>query len=132
MRRDRPGDRQFPGLAIACALAFAVLKILLADANPERALAVEESLAASGTVEIIRAPAGEDLVGCAADVVDDYCGRVFPWDDFSVMMHAVNEMVTSRTKLSELGRAAERRAWAFDIARTESALLDCLSGVRTR
>ena len=48
-----------------------MLKVLLADANSERALAVQESLAASGTVEIIRAPAGENLVDCVTALAPD-------------------------------------------------------------
>ena len=83
-------------------------------------VAVNEAMACGRPVLV------SDRVGCAADVVDDSCGRVFPWDDFSAMMRAVNEMTADRKGLSELGRAAARRAWAFDIARTETALIDCL------
>ena len=87
-------------------------------------LAVNEAMACGRPVLV------SDRVGGAADVVDVSCGRVFPWGDFSVMMQAVNEMTKDRTKLSELGRAAARRAWAFDIARTETALMDCLRSLR--
>jgi glycosyltransferase involved in cell wall biosynthesis len=83
-------------------------------------LAVNEAMACGRPVLV------SDRVGCAADVVDVSCGRVFPWDDLSVMMRAVNEMTSDRKVLSELGRAAAQRAWAFDIARTEFALMDCL------
>jgi two-component system, response regulator / RNA-binding antiterminator len=48
-----------------------VLKVLLADANYERALAVQESLEASGGVEIFRALAGENLVACVAALSPD-------------------------------------------------------------
>lgn len=48
-----------------------MLRVLLADANSERALAVQESLAASGTVEIVHAPAGENLVDAVAAIAPD-------------------------------------------------------------
>jgi response regulator NasT len=48
-----------------------VLKVLLADANSERALAVQESLAASGAMEIVRAPAGESLVDWVTALAPD-------------------------------------------------------------
>lgn len=87
-------------------------------------LAVNEAMACGRAVLI------SDRVGCAADVVDASCGRVFPWSDLSVMMQAVNQMARDRAKLSELGRAAALRAWAFDISCTEIALMDCLLKVR--
>jgi two-component system, response regulator / RNA-binding antiterminator len=48
-----------------------VLKILLADADAERALAVQESLASAGKVEIFRAPADGNLVDCVAALSPD-------------------------------------------------------------
>lgn len=87
-------------------------------------LAVNEAMACGRAVLV------SDRVGCAADVVDASCGRVFPRGDISVMMHAVSEMTRDRAKLSELGRAAARRVWAFDVSRTEIALMDCLLKVR--
>jgi len=89
-------------------------------------LAVNEAMACGRPVLV------SNRVGCAADVVDDSCGRVFPWNDFSVMMQVMNDLARDRTKLSEMGRAARRRAWAFDIAKTDSALMDCLRKVRVR
>ena len=67
-----------------------------------------------------------DRVGCATDVIDASCGRVFPSTDFSAMIAAVNAVTASRDLLVQMGRAALNRAWAFDIARTEVALMDCL------
>ncbi len=83
-------------------------------------LAVNEAMACGRPVLV------SDRVGCAADVVDASCGRVFPWDDISAMMRAVNEMTADGKGLSQLGHAAAQRAWAFDIVRTEAALMDCL------
>ena len=83
-------------------------------------LAVNEAMACGRPVLV------SDRVGCAADVVDVSSGRVFPWEDISLMMQGVNKMTAERKGLSELGRAAAQRAWAFDIARTEAALMNCL------
>ncbi len=89
-------------------------------------LAVNEAMACGIPVLV------SDRVGCAADVIDASCGRVFPWGDYAVMMRAVSEMMEDRKKLLEMGRAAAHRAWAFDIAHTETSLVDCLSKVLSR
>jgi len=89
-------------------------------------LAVNEAMACGRPALV------SNRVGCAADLVDDSCGRVFPWDDISAMMRAVNEMTRDRQGLAKLGRAAAQRAWAFDTARTEAALSDCLHALCTR
>ena len=70
-----------------------------------------------------------DRVGCAADMVDETCGRVFPWEDFSAMIGAVHELTRDRRRIGEMGRAAGARAWANDIAQTEKSLLGCLLAV---
>ena len=86
-------------------------------------LAVNEAMACGRPVLV------SDRVGCAVDVVDRSCGRVFPWNDSSAMIGAMKEMMADREKLAEMGRAAGRRAWAFDIARTEAALVAALHRV---
>jgi len=86
-------------------------------------LAVNEAMACGRAVLV------SDRVGCAADVVDVSCGRVFPSSNFSVMTQAINGMTRDRKKLSEFGRAAAHRAWRFDVTRTEIALVDCLRRV---
>lgn len=83
-------------------------------------LAVVEALACSRPVIV------SDRVGCAADVIDACSGRVFPWDDFSVLMRAVSEMTSDRQKEIDMRRAASERAWLYDVERTEAALVDCL------
>ena len=45
------------------------------------------------------------------------------------MIGAVKDMMADREKLVEMGRAAGRRAWVFDIARTEAALISGLHQV---
>ncbi len=86
-------------------------------------LSVNEAMACGRPVLV------SNRVGCAADVVEPSCGRVFPWDDISAMMRTANELTADRKRLSELGRAATQRSWAFDIACTEEALMDCLHRV---
>lgn len=86
-------------------------------------LAVNEALACGRPVLV------SDRVGCAPDVVDHSCGRVFPFRDLRAMMQAVDDMTANPADLTAMGRAAARRAWRFDVSRTESALLDCLRTV---
>ncbi|MBE0612764.1 MAG: glycosyltransferase family 4 protein [Burkholderiales bacterium] len=89
-------------------------------------LAVNEAMACGRPVLV------SDRVGCANDIVDASCGRVFPWGDITLMMQAANEMSRDRVKLSEMARAAALRAWAFDVSVTENALMDCLLKVRAK
>lgn len=79
-------------------------------------LGVNEAMACGRPVLV------SDRVGCAADVIDASCGRIFAWDKSHELVHALTEMLTDRTKLREMGRTAQLRAWSFDIACTESAL----------
>jgi glycosyltransferase involved in cell wall biosynthesis len=67
-----------------------------------------------------------DRVGCATDVVDATCGRVFSWTDSSSLPRALSEMTRDRVILSAMGRSAAKRAWSFDIARTEKELMKCI------
>jgi glycosyltransferase involved in cell wall biosynthesis len=83
-------------------------------------LAVNEALACGRPVLV------SDRVGCAMDVVDASCGRVFSWADQSIVVQILREMMESRDKLSEMGRSATTRAWSFDIGRTEAALIACI------
>ncbi len=80
-------------------------------------LAVNEALACGRPVLV------SDRVGCAPDVVDGSCGRVFSWSDPLSLPRALTEMTGDRHKLLEMGRSAAKRAWAFDIACTEAALM---------
>jgi glycosyltransferase involved in cell wall biosynthesis len=89
-------------------------------------LAVNEALACARPALV------SDRVGCAADVIDNSCGRVFSWHDFTAMGRALNEMTVDRNKLTEMGLAASGRAWGYDVAVTESAMMDCLSRIATK
>lgn len=80
-------------------------------------LAVNEALACGRPVLV------SDRVGCAADVVDASCGRIFSQADPSALIVAINEMIGDQNKLSKMGRLATERAWLFDIARTEAELI---------
>ena len=87
-------------------------------------LAVNEALACGRPVLV------SDRVGCAADVVDASCGRLFSWADFSSLPRALSEMTKDRTVLSAMGRSAAKRAWLFDVAQTEAALTASLERMR--
>jgi glycosyltransferase involved in cell wall biosynthesis len=80
-------------------------------------LAVNEAMACGRPVLV------SDRVGCAADVVDPACGRVFPAHDPAGLENALLELLGDRDRLRHMGRAAGERARAFDITATESALI---------
>ena len=86
-------------------------------------LAVNEALACGRPVLV------SDRVGCASDVVDDTCGRVFPWDDSSTMMAAMQEITADPARLRHMGEAARQRAWSFDIERTQAGLVCAVQDV---
>jgi glycosyltransferase involved in cell wall biosynthesis len=86
-------------------------------------LAVNEAMACGRPVIV------SDRVGCAEDVVDESCGRVFPWNDFDAFATALATMSADRATLERMGEAAARRARAFDIPVTEEALVACARGV---
>jgi glycosyltransferase involved in cell wall biosynthesis len=80
-------------------------------------LAVNEALACGRPVLM------SDRVGCAADVADESCGRIFPWNDQLALEQAINEMPKGQDKLLEMRQVAAKQAWLFDISRTEAALM---------
>jgi glycosyltransferase involved in cell wall biosynthesis len=67
-----------------------------------------------------------DRVGCAADTIDDSCGRVFPWSDMQALTDCIHDITRDAGRLDAMRRAAAKRAWMFDISRTEDALMRCL------
>lgn len=101
------------------------LFVLPSAYNETWGLAVNEALACGRPVLV------SDRVGCAADVVDASCGRVFASDDPRALADALDDMCRDREALRRLRPAAARRAWAFDVSRTEAALVDGVRAVRT-
>jgi glycosyltransferase involved in cell wall biosynthesis len=89
-------------------------------------LAVNEALACGRPVLV------SDRVGCAADVVDTSCGWVFPWTARSALLRALCGLPKKRDQLLDMGRQAVRRAWSFDIARTEEALMASIADICVR
>jgi glycosyltransferase involved in cell wall biosynthesis len=88
-------------------------------------LAVNEALACGRPVLV------SDRVGCATDVVNASCGWVLSRADPSALVRALTEISKNPNKLLEMGRAATKRAWSYDISRTEDALIACLLRVCT-
>ncbi len=80
-------------------------------------LAVNEALASGRPVLV------SDRVGCAADVVTPDCGQIFPWMDLAALVKIMNESTRTRDRLMTMRGAAGRRAWSFDIAVTEAAVV---------
>ena len=89
-------------------------------------LAVNEALSCGRAVLV------SDRVGCAADVVDATCGRVFSWAKPFDLAQALDEMTADRKKLSQMGQMAAQRAWLFDIANTEVTLVTSISQICDR
>jgi glycosyltransferase involved in cell wall biosynthesis len=80
-------------------------------------IAVNEALACGRPVVV------SDGAGCAADVVDATCGRIFPRNDWSALGKVIEELKKDGDTLSAMGRAAVTRAWTFDVVVAEAALL---------
>lgn len=87
-------------------------------------LAVNEAMAC-GRPAIV-----SDRVGCAEDMIDESCGRVFPRDDFPAMMRVVAELAADRKKRSDMGLAASRKSGTFSTAQAAYRLMECLLEVR--
>ncbi len=90
-------------------------------------LAVNEAGLACGRPVLV-----SDRVGCASDVVDPSCGRVFASGDSGALVRSLTEMTSDRANLADMGRAAAKRAWAFDLERTEDSLIEALGRVCLR
>jgi glycosyltransferase involved in cell wall biosynthesis len=87
-------------------------------------LAVNEALACGRPILV------SDRVGCAADVADASCGRVFSWADPSTLTNVLREMTREREALLNMRAFAAERAWSFDVAHTEAAVVASLESVR--
>jgi glycosyltransferase involved in cell wall biosynthesis len=86
-------------------------------------LGVNEAMACGRAVLV------SDRVGCAPDVVDASCGRVFHADEPNALVKSLAEMTGDAAKLADMGKAAAKRAWAFDIGLTEASLIEALRRV---
>src|SRR5580692_11801757 len=86
-------------------------------------IAVNEALACGRPVVV------SDGVGCAGDVVDSSCGRIFRRNDWSALGEVIEELKQNSDVLSAMGRAAATRAWTFDVAATEAALLAAVNEI---
>ena len=65
-----------------------------------------------------------DRVGCAQDVVDESCGRVFKADDPHALTSALIELTTDPIRLQKMKKAAAERARKFHIAVTERSVAE--------
>ncbi|HWX85079.1 MAG TPA: glycosyltransferase family 4 protein [Xanthobacteraceae bacterium] len=86
-------------------------------------LAVNEALACSRPIIV------SDRVGCAADVVDASCGRIFAWNDWTAFGKAVEAMFGDPEKLADMRRAAGERAHRFDVGVTTTALVAAVESI---
>jgi glycosyltransferase involved in cell wall biosynthesis len=88
-------------------------------------MAVNEALACGRPVLV------SDHVGCAADVVTDACGRIFPTGDPDALKAALKDLTANRAALSSMRKSAAERATHFDFAETERTLMDAIGYIRS-
>jgi glycosyltransferase involved in cell wall biosynthesis len=86
-------------------------------------IAVNEALACGRPVVV------SDGAGCAADVVDVTCGRIFRRNDWSALGKVIEELKQNGDVVAAMGRAAATRAWIFDVAAAEAALLAAVNEI---
>ncbi len=79
-------------------------------------LAVNEAMACARPVIV------SDKVGCAADLVDEQRGWVFPADDWSALARVLVAAQDGEAR-AHMGAAASAAAWSHDVAATEQALV---------
>jgi glycosyltransferase involved in cell wall biosynthesis len=106
-------------------VVYRLADLLVVPSAETWGLAVNEALACGRPVLV------NNRVGCAMDVVDAACGRIFSFADPSALATAIEEMTRDRARLIEMRSAATKRAWSFDIPRTETALVDCITRMCT-
>jgi glycosyltransferase involved in cell wall biosynthesis len=94
------------------------LFVLPSSHNETWGLGVNEAMACGRPVLV------SDRVGCASDVVSPSCGRIFASEDPNALIRSLAEITKDHGELASMGRAAGRRAWAFDIGVTESTLIE--------
>jgi glycosyltransferase involved in cell wall biosynthesis len=95
---------------------------VLPSARETWGLAVNEALASGRPVLV------SDGAGCAQDVVDDQCGQIFSWARGD-LGDKIRQMTEAKPRLEGMRKSAAAKAWQFDLAKTEAALLRCLTGV---
>lgn len=86
-------------------------------------LAVNEALAGGRPVLV------SDRVGCAADVVDAACGRIFPVSDPAGLLEAMRALCANRNALVAMRGAARGRARLFDTPVAEDRTIACLKAL---
>jgi glycosyltransferase involved in cell wall biosynthesis len=96
---------------------------VLPSASETWGLAVNEALACGRPVVV------SDRVGCASDVVDLSCGCGFPWTDWLEFERIIDTLTVDSDRLVHMREAARKRAWSFDVAVTENALVQAVNGV---
>ena len=86
-------------------------------------LAVNEAMACGRPVLV------SDRVGCAADVVDADCGRIFPWRDLNALEQAIDEFVATPGRLVKMRHAAVTRSLLFDIPVAEQGITAAMAAI---
>lgn len=101
------------------------LFVLPSTHNETWGLAVNEAMACGRPLLV------SDRVGCAQDLVDADCGRIFSWADSRALDNAISELVRERGRLAQMGRAAATRSWSTDTVRVAELLVQAVKRANT-
>src|SRR5439155_1570210 len=86
-------------------------------------LAVNEAMACGRPVLV------SDRVGCAVDVVDADCGRIYPWRDLNALEQAIDEFVATPGRLVKMRHAAVTHSLLFDIPVAEQGITAAMAAI---
>lgn len=98
--------------------------VLPSSSGESWGLAVNEAMSCGRPVIV------SDRCGCAADLVDPRCGRVFPSDDLGKLGEAIAELADDPELRGKMGRAAAARARSFDMAAAERNMVAAIERFR--
>jgi len=96
--------------------------VLASDREPW-GLAVNEAMNGEAAVIV------SDQCGCAADLIDDTCGRIIPADDAPALRHALADVLSDPTALTTMGENAARRISTWGLAEGVGGLKQALAQI---
>lgn len=86
-------------------------------------LATNEALASARPVLV------SDRVGCAQEIWDDSCNRIFSWTEPETLSQNIAALTQNREVLVAMRAAALRKSWSFDISETEIRVMSAVDSL---
>jgi glycosyltransferase involved in cell wall biosynthesis len=86
-------------------------------------LAINEALASARPVLV------SDRVGCAQEIRDDSCNRIFSWAKPESLIRNIEVLTRNREVLIAMRAAALRKSMSFDISKTEIAVMSAINSL---